>query len=81
MKTTFETTEKSIIKARTACQKKFLFYFKKGFKDATYIDWEREYKEEASMAFREKLNKSSFLELLEKRKFMEIAMSAVRINF
>ncbi len=80
MKTIIETSGKSIIKARTACLKKFLFYFKKGFKDTTYIAWERQYKEDASLAFQEKLNKSSFLELLEKRKYMEIAMNAVRIE-
>ncbi len=27
--------------AATLCRKKFLRYFKRGFRDETYVDWER----------------------------------------
>jgi hypothetical protein len=27
------------------CRKKFLRFFPEGFRDATYLDWERSYKE------------------------------------
>ncbi len=80
MKTLIEKSGKSLIKARAACQKKFLFYYKKGFNDSDYIDLERQYKQDACAAFGEKLNKAGFRELLENRKYMEIAMSAVRIE-
>ncbi len=29
------------------CRRKFLHYFKRGFQDETYFEWEREYKERA----------------------------------
>lgn len=80
MKTITEIPDKSLVKARTACVKKFLFYFKKGFKDATYIAWERQYKEDAHKSFQEKLNKNDFRTLLEQRKYAEIAAIAVRIE-
>jgi hypothetical protein len=67
-------------KARMQCRKKFLYYFKKGFKDATYIAWERQYKLDAHFQFQQQLNKDAYAQLLKKQKYSEIAMTAVRIE-
>lgn len=67
-------------KARTRCRKKFLHYFKKGFSDATYISWERQYKLNAHFQFQQQLNKSEYERLLLTRKFSDIALTAVRIE-
>lgn len=67
-------------KARIRCRKKFLHYFKKGFSDATYISWERQYKLNAHFQFQQQLNKSEYERLLLTRKFSDIALTAVRIE-
>ncbi|MFL5786442.1 MAG: hypothetical protein ACJ748_00185, partial [Flavisolibacter sp.] len=67
-------------KARIACRKKFLYYFKKGFSDKTYISWERQYKLDAHFQFQQVLNKAAFDQLLREKKFNEIALQAVRIE-
>ena len=51
-------------KARLRCQKKFLYYFKKGFTDPTYISWERQYKLDAHFKFQQELNKVAYERLL-----------------
>jgi hypothetical protein len=72
--------EKSIQKKRKTCRKKFLHYFKKGFSDPKYIDWERGYKWNAHLSWEEQLNKKSFTKLLSLKKYQEIANIAVRIE-
>lgn len=67
-------------KARLRCRKKFLYYFKKGFADATYIAWERRYKLDAHLQFQQELNKQEYERLLGKGKYNEIASKAVRIE-
>jgi hypothetical protein len=67
-------------KARIKCRKKFLYYFKKGFKDTTYVAWERQYKLDAHFQFQQILNKEAFSELLKQKKYMEISNAAVRIE-
>lgn len=67
-------------KQRQACVRKFLRYFKNGFSDETYIGWEREYKWNAHLEFREKLSKSLYGELLKQKKYDVIAQEAVRIE-
>lgn len=67
-------------KARMRCRKKFLHYFKKGFSDATYISWERQYKLDAHFQFQQQLNKREFERMLVSRKFTDIALAAVRIE-
>ena len=70
----------SVQKARARCQKKFLHYFKGGFGDPTYIDWERGYKEDAHLDFQETLNETSYKKLLQAGKFQEITLTAVKIE-
>lgn len=59
-------------------RKKFLRYFPKGFRDETYIDWERGYKCETHERWEEALNRSEFRRLIEMREYAEVAVRAVR---
>lgn len=72
--------EKVIIKKRNNCRKKFLYYFKKGFSDLKYYDWERAYKWDAHLAWESQLNKKQFNRLLREKKYTEIANTAVKIE-
>ncbi|MDQ6655493.1 MAG: hypothetical protein M3Y80_06750 [Verrucomicrobiota bacterium] len=59
-------------------RKKFLRYFPKGFRDATYLEWERDYKWETQERWEEALNQGEFRRLIEKRAYAEVAARAVR---
>lgn len=61
-----------------ACRKKFLRFFPKGFRDETYLAWERDYKWETHQNWEEALNRGEFRRLLEKGAYAEIAARAVR---
>ncbi len=67
-------------KARVRCRKKFLHYFPKGFIDPKYKAWERGYKEEAHLAFQEKLNLDAYQYLLNNGEYNDIAVKAIRIE-
>jgi len=58
-------------------RKKFLRYFPRGFRDDTYIDWERAYKWKTHERWEEALNRDEFRRLLEKRAYAEVAARAV----
>ncbi|MDP9003797.1 MAG: hypothetical protein M3N12_03290 [Verrucomicrobiota bacterium] len=60
------------------CRRKFLRFFKEGFRDETYLAWERDYKWETHQRCEEALNHDEFRRLLEKREYAEIAARAVR---
>jgi hypothetical protein len=77
---TYITADKEIAKKRAFCVDKFLYYFPGGFSDEKYKSWERNYKLEAHQRFHEQLNEQAFSELLQKRKYREIAAAAVRIE-
>lgn len=62
------------------CRRKFLRYFPGGFRDETYIDWEREYKWEAHERWEEALGSAEFRRLLRAKEFKEIAARAVRVE-
>jgi hypothetical protein len=62
------------------CRRKFLHYFPRGFRDETYIDWERGYKCEAHQAWTEQLDASTFRKLLRDGEHAEIAARAVRLE-
>ena len=65
--------------ARAAqCRRKFLRFFPKGFRDETYLAWERDYKWETHQRWEETLNRNEFRCLLRKREYAEIATRAVR---
>lgn len=60
------------------CRRKFLRFFPKGFRDETYLAWERDYKWETHQRWQEALNRNEFRRLLDKREYAEIAARAVR---
>jgi len=60
------------------CRRKFLRFFPKGFRDETYLAWERDYKWETHQRWEEALSRNEFRRLLEKREYAEIAARAIR---
>jgi hypothetical protein len=62
------------------CRRKFLRHFPAGFRDETYIEWEREYKWETHERWQESLNREEFRALLRRGEYEEIAARAVRVE-
>ena len=62
------------------CRRKFLRFFPEGFRDPTYIDWERGYKWEAHERWREQLGREVHRELIADGKYAEVARRAVAIE-
>jgi hypothetical protein len=62
------------------CRRKFLRHFPGGFRDETYLDWERDYKWEAHERWEEALGREDFRRLLRAKEFAEIAARAVRVE-
>jgi hypothetical protein len=60
------------------CRRKFLRFFPKGFRDETYLAWERDYKWETHQRWEEVLNRNQFRRLLGEADYKEIAARAVR---
>jgi len=61
-------------------RRKFLRHFPGGFRDETYLDWERSYKWNAHRRWQAALNQTTFESLIRARKFEEIAATAIRIE-
>src|SRR5712671_1819616 len=61
-------------------RRKFLRAFPQGFRDETYLDWERDYKWNAHLRWQEVLNEAAFRRLLKERKFQEIAALASSVE-
>lgn len=61
-------------------RRKFLRYFRRGFVDPTYLEWERDYKWETHQRWEEAFGRDEFQRLLWRRDFREIATRAVRIE-
>ena len=66
--------------AAERCRRKFLRFFPGGFRDETYFDWERGYKQSAHEQWEEQLGQFTFRALLKKGEFTEIAQRAARIE-
>src|SRR6188472_2919821 len=62
------------------CRRKFLRFFPRGFRDETYLAWERDYKWETHERWEEALNRNEFRRLLSEGEYAEIAARAVRIE-
>ena len=62
------------------CRRKFLRFFPRGFRDDTYISWEREYKWETHERWEEALGRREFERLLRAREYAEIGARAVRVE-
>ena len=58
----------------------FLGYFPDGFRDETYLDWERDYKWQAARRWQDDLSKAEMRGLLDHGRHEEIAQRAVRIE-
>jgi hypothetical protein len=61
-------------------RRKFLRAFPGGFRDETYIDWERAYKWNAHIRWQEELSEPVFRRLLEKREHQEVARLASAVE-
>jgi len=64
----------------TRARRKFLRAFPRGFRDETYIDWERGYKWDAHLRWEAELGKENFQSLIRRKKFEDIAATAIRIE-
>lgn len=62
------------------CRRKFLRFFPEGFRDETYLDWERGYKWRAHEEWQWRLNRTAYRARLSQEKFLEIGAEAVRIE-
>jgi hypothetical protein len=62
------------------CRRKFLRFFPQGFRDETYLDWERDYKVAAHERWTANLDRPAFAALLKRREYSEIAHRAVAIE-
>jgi hypothetical protein len=61
-------------------RRKFLRFFRKGFADQKYIDWERGYKVAAHERWQEVLSRDAYGALLRADAFAEVAAHAARIE-
>lgn len=62
------------------CRRKFLRQFPRGFRDPTYLDWERDYKVETHQRWQEVLSRETFRTLLRNGQVAEAAARAVRVE-
>jgi hypothetical protein len=62
------------------CKRKFLRFFPEGFRDQTYLDWERGYKLQAHREWQSVLNRAAYQSRLSQGKFLEIGVEAVKIE-
>jgi len=62
------------------CRRKFLKSFPGGFRDATYLEWERDYKVEAHKRWQSALPEERFRELIGEGRYEDIAATAVRVE-
>jgi hypothetical protein len=61
-------------------RRKFLRMFPGGFRDETYVAWERDYKWQAHLRWQEALAEAKFRELIAAQQFEQIAAVATRIE-
>jgi len=69
-----------LLSGAVRCRRKFLRIFPGGFRDETYLAWERDYKWEAHQQWQETLDRATYRTLLKGGEFAEIANRAVRIE-
>jgi hypothetical protein len=62
------------------CKRKFLRFFPEGFRDETYLDWERGYKLRAHREWQSVLSRTEYQSKLSQGKFLEIGVEAVKIE-
>jgi hypothetical protein len=62
------------------CRRKFLRYFPGGYRDPTYLDWERDYKWRAHEKWEDQLYGAAFRALIRAGRHDEVAATAVGIE-
>jgi hypothetical protein len=62
------------------CRRKFLRFFPGGFRDSTYLAWERDYKVETHRHWEQVLSRDEFRHLLQEQQYAEIAARAVHVE-
>jgi hypothetical protein len=62
------------------CRRKFLRFFPGGFRDDTYVDWERGYKWRAHERWQGELDRTRYRDALHRGDYMAIATRAVAIE-
>ena len=70
----------SLPPAAARCRRKFLRIFPGGFRDPTYLDWERDYKWETHERWEQALGQETFRNLLRAGEFIEAAQRAIRVE-
>ena len=70
----------AISPAALRCRRKFLRFFPGGFRDETYLEWERDYKWNVHREWEAALGRDEFRRLLRAGEHVEIAARAVRIE-
>jgi hypothetical protein len=71
---------KALTPAAARCRRKFLKFFPDGYRDETYIDWERDYKWAAHERWEQVLSHADFKRMLRAGEHAEIARRAVTIE-
>jgi hypothetical protein len=61
-------------------RRKFLRAFPGGFRDETYLDWERDYKWQAHLRWQDNLSEATFRRLIDQRQFETVARLASSIE-
>jgi hypothetical protein len=74
------TGAKSVRSGPGRCRRKFLRFFPDGFRDVTYLDWERDYKWQTHQRWETVLGRTEFRRLLRAGEYREIAARAVRVE-
>ena len=69
-----------VLTGATRCRRTFLRLFPDGFRDETYLAWERRYKWEAHQRWQAGLNQATFRHLLQAGRFADVARLAVAIE-
>ncbi len=62
------------------CRRKFLRAFPDGFRDETYLDWERDYKWATHQRWQSVLNEAQFALLLRRKDFRAVTSRAIRVE-
>lgn len=62
------------------CRRKFLRFFPDGFRDDTYISWEREYKWSAHLRWIDELDAPRMRRLIQDGRHVEVARAAIAIE-
>jgi hypothetical protein len=73
-------TQGSSRAAATRARRAFLRHFPDGFRDETYLAWERDYKWQAHLRWEALLSRERFAELLKHRRYDDIAKAALGIE-